>query len=313
MPDLGNVTRFGRYYLLREVVAREGFSSHVAAAGDDLRIVHVLPESSAAQVSSFVSRARGLMAEAPHPNVVAVVDAGAVDNRGYIATSPAVARTLRALWNKCAAVEIAFPVETAARIVSEVSRGLAHSGRTGSDGRFAAVSPGVVAISSEGRALLDVGLAMLLRHLGGERSGPRSYMTPEQARGDLLDDRTSVYSMGILLWELLTGRILFPLGESGEKDLVARRGVRPVVAPSERAPRVPRKFDAVCLSALRRARWRRYRDCDELADRLDRLLATRGVSSAEHPTLAFLRRVYGSELTTEEDEQRTLLASLAPA
>jgi eukaryotic-like serine/threonine-protein kinase len=312
MPDVRDYTKFGCYYLLRDLPTGDDFSSHLAAVrlakGNELRIVHILAEP--AETSSFVSRGLGLQRAEPHPNVVSVLDAGEVDNRGYIATSAEGCRNLRDLWNKCAAERIAFPVDAAAKIVSEVSRGLAHSNRMISDRTFATISPALVTISSNGKAQLNAGLAMLLRHLHGEHSGARSYVTPEQARGDILDHRTSVYSMGILLWELLTGRILFPLGDSHEKDLERRRRVRSVIAPSERAPRVPKEFDAVCVPALRRARWRRYRDCDAFSDRLDWLLAKRGGSHVTHATLALLRELYGQELALEEKEHRTLLGLL---
>src|SRR6185369_727544 len=114
---------------------------------------------------------------------------------------------------------IAFPVDVAAHIVKEMARGL-HYAHTFGSLRLVHrdVSPPNVLLSYSGEVkLTDFGLASstlkLEKTAPGIIYGKVSYMSPEQARGEPLDGRTDLYAAGIILWELLTGRQLFPSGK----------------------------------------------------------------------------------------------------
>ncbi len=116
--------------------------------------------------------------------------------------------------------------------------------------------------------LTDFGLAMSIlkmeRTTPGVVYGKLSYLAPEQARRQPLDGRVDIYAAGILLWELLTGRQLFPVagdgdgGNGGNFDAMARAREPQVVPPSTIAGRVPPELDRIVMRALAPEREDRY-------------------------------------------------------
>ena len=128
-------------------------------------------------------------------------------------------KDLRAVWNRCAKKGIAFPVDVAVYIAAKLCRGLHHA-HSFSQLKLVHrdVSPPNVLLSFFGEVkLTDFGLAAstlkIEKTAPGVVYGKVSYMSPEQARGETLDGRTDLYAVGIILWELLTGRQLFPQSE----------------------------------------------------------------------------------------------------
>ena len=155
-----------------------------------------------------------------HGNLVPVFDSGQVAGEIYLAMDYVEGKDLRATWNRCAKKGIAFPVDVAAHIVKELARGLDYAHGFG-DIKLVHrdVSPPNVLLSYSGEVrLTDFGLASstlkLEKTAPGIIYGKVSYMSPEQARGETLDGRTDLYASGIILWELLTGRQLFPSGKA---------------------------------------------------------------------------------------------------
>ena len=153
-----------------------------------------------------------------HGNLVPVFDSGQAGGEIYLAMDFVEGRDLRATWNRCAKKGIAFPVDVAAHIARELARGLYYAHNFG-DIKLVHrdVSPPNVLLSYSGEVkLTDFGLASstlkIEKTAPGIIYGKVSYMSPEQARGEKLDGRTDLYAAGIILWELLTGRQLFPSG-----------------------------------------------------------------------------------------------------
>ena len=104
--------------------------------------------------------------------------------------------------------------------------------------------------------------------------GKVAYMSPEQARGEKLDNRSDLYAAGIILWELLTGRQLFPPGKEQPQDLLKRARDPRVTPPSQRAPRVPAALDEICLRALSPQREDRFQTGDEFREASEVLHST---------------------------------------
>ncbi|HEX4417749.1 MAG TPA: protein kinase [Kofleriaceae bacterium] len=123
--------------------------------------------------------------------------------------------------------------------------------------------------------------------------GKVPYLSPEQARAEPLDGRSDLYSAGIVLWEMLTGRQLFPSSRrSPARDLRARTLNPEVTPPSKRAPRVPAALDEICLKALAADQRDRYAGCTELAQALQTWLAHNAPAIGDTQVASFMGQLF---------------------
>src|SRR4051812_20966147 len=284
--------RFGPYVLLKPL-ARGGMGAlYLALAGPEdsaklCVIKTVLPHLADKEYLQRFRDEAKVVVRLSHHNLVPVFDSGQAAGVIYLAMDYVDGRDLRATWNRCAKKGVAFPVDVAAYIVKELARGLHYAHGFG-DIKLVHrdVSPPNVLLSYAGEVkLTDFGLASstlkLEKTAPGIIYGKVSYMSPEQARGEPLDGRTDLYAAGIILWELLTGRQLFPSGKpagaAGEmqtSEELLRRVRNPEIAPpSKRASRVPVDLDRIALKALSPELKDRYVSCEELRHDLATFLA----------------------------------------
>jgi hypothetical protein len=98
-----------------------------------------------------------------------------------------------------------------------------------------------------------------------------------------------MYAAAIVLWELLTGRQLFPPGKDQPQDLLARAKNPEPMRPSKRAPRVPVELDEICLKALAASKDERYADCDAMRMALQSWLAQNAPTTDGTRMSAFAR------------------------
>ena len=159
------------------------------------------------QIERFRREARAV-AQVSHPNVVAVIDAGEDGGRPYIVFEYVDGETLKERIDRLGHL----PLDEAAAYSIEVGRGLAaaHARRL----VHRDVKPQNVLIDAEGRAkVTDFGIARELEHDGltktGRVLGTTDYVSPEQAMGQPVDARSDIYSLGVLLYEMLTGEVPF--------------------------------------------------------------------------------------------------------
>ena len=209
-----------------------------------------------------------------HGNIVHVVDFGEADGEHYLVMEWVDGVPLSGLLRTVAERGRHLPSEVVAHVVSEAAQGLhyAHTRADASGRRLSIVhrdvSPQNILLARQGDVKIsDFGIAKaadsVVRTEAGIQVGKLCYMAPEQARGDPLDARADVYALGIVLWECLTMRPLFPREEGGE---ALRAVIEPKhVAPSEVCATAPAALDAVVLKALAPARDARYPDAGALA------------------------------------------------
>lgn len=243
--------RLGRYTLFAHI-GRGGMADIYLAQADTglggsrlVVIKEVLPKLADSDdfAEMLVSEAK-LAAQLSHANVVKVEDLGRAGGSLYIAMEYVEGLDLREMLRRCAKTRVALPVEFSLRIVIEALRGLSFAHRARDDeGRplgivHRDVSPSNVLLSFEGEVkLCDFGIARanpLADALPEEAIlGKAGYMSPEQAHGEVVDARSDVFAVGIILWELLAGRRLYKAAE-GERLLdVARAAVIPALPPRE--------------------------------------------------------------------------------
>jgi hypothetical protein len=128
--------------------------------------------------------------------------------------------------------------------------------------------------------------------------GKVSYMSPEQCRGEVVDRRTDVFALGIVLYELTTGMMLF----QGEHDagIVERiLGDTPIDPPSERRADYPRNLEALILRMLERDRERRPATAREVQLELERIVREEGYTTSAQSTAAFLGEIFGTPAAHE--------------
>jgi serine/threonine protein kinase len=274
----------------------------------------VLPHLADAEyVARFRDEAK-VVVKLSHGNLIPVFDAGLVGGELFLAMDFVEGRDLRAVWNRCAKKQVAFPIDVAVYIVKELCRGLAYA-HSFPDLNLVHrdISPPNVLVSYTGEVkLTDFGLASstlkLEKTAPGIIYGKVAYMSPEQARGEKLDGRSDMYATGIVLWELLTGRQLFPPGKDQPQDLLARAKNPEVMRPSKRAPRVPVELDEICLKALAASKEDRYKDCDEMRMALQGWLATNAPTTDGTRMSSFLQELFSEDIVRERAERAEMLA-----
>jgi serine/threonine-protein kinase len=317
--------RFGNYLLLKPL-ARGGMGAlYLALSGPEESaklcvIKTVLPHLADKEYLQRFRDEAKVVVRLSHGNLVPVFDSGQVAGEIYLAMDFIEGKDLRATWNRCAKKGIAFPIDVAVHLTKELARGL-HYAHTFSDIKLVHrdVSPPNVLLSYSGEVkLTDFGLAAstlkMEKTAPGIIYGKVSYMSPEQARGDAPDGRTDLYAAGIILWELLTGRQLFPSVKQGPnaKDAITAeellRRVRDpeVVAPSKRATRVPPELDRIALKALAADLKDRYQTCEELRQDLATYLAQTAPATDSVRVASFLKELYAEDIASERKEREEL-------
>ncbi len=218
-------------------------------------------------VQMFLNEAR-LAAGLHHPNIAQVFDFGEDDGDYFFTMEYVAGRNLRQLIGAARRASVSLPLGCALHIIENVAAGLHHAHEhRDSDGKALQivhrdVSPSNVIVTYEGNVkLVDFGVAKIAAlgpaTLAGSLKGKVSYMSPEQCRGELVDRRSDIFSLGTLLWELTTGRQLFG-GDASGLALLKRVEEADVPPPTSLIPNYPPDLEEVLLKALARNRDDRY-------------------------------------------------------
>jgi hypothetical protein len=217
-----------------------------------------------------------------HPNVVEILDLGEENEILYLVMEWVDGESLSALRRR-AAERDGIPLRLALRIVASVCAGL-HSAHelVDDDGRSFGlvhrdVSPQNVLVGYDGNVkILDFGVAKIAgrttdtTNIGHARGKP-PYMAPEQALGREIDRRADVFSLGVILYQLLVGRHPF----RGENDIATLHNIisdQAVVPPSNLVPSISRPIEAIALRALEREPQRRFQTAQEFELALEAVL-----------------------------------------
>lgn len=245
-----------------------------------------------------------------HPNIVQVYDFQDYGDDGQLLSMEYVdGPDLRALSRAAQASGKKLPPHVAAYIVGEIAKGL-HYAHERKDERgepldivHRDVSPQNVLLSYEGAVkVADFGIASanLFREEVGVLKGKTGYMSPEQARAQKVDRRTDIYSLGVVLHELLTGRPLHGDLE-GDELLSAVRGGR-VEPPSTFALGVPTAFDELTLKALAVDPNERFQTAREFSSALSRALFDLGELVDAHTLELTIAQVYGERSVEQQTD-----------
>jgi beta-lactam-binding protein with PASTA domain/predicted Ser/Thr protein kinase len=229
-----------------------------------------------AEDQEFVERFRREASSAAalsHPNIVAIFDRGEWNGTYYIAMEYVAGRSLKEIVRERGALEPAAAIDVVVQILRAArfahKRGVIHRD----------LKPHNVIIDEEGRArVTDFGIARAGASdmtLTGSIMGTAQYLSPEQAQGLVVSAASDLYSVGVILYELLTGAVPFE-GETAVAIAFKQVSAEPL-APSALRPGLPPSLDAVVLRALAKDPAQRYADADELIVALE---AARGMLPA---------------------------------
>jgi len=283
--------RIGKYQLVRKLASGGMAEVFLAKAAGPrgfektLVLKRILPHlaEDPAFVEMFLGEAR-LAAQLEHPNIVQIFDFGEVEGSFFLAMEFIDGPNLRKLVKRAA--EEALPPAFCAKVVASAAEGLAyaHEFRDPETGEplgliHRDVSPDNILVSRQGAVkVVDFGIAKVAgqghRTLTGVVKGKVAYMPPEQLQAKAMDRRVDVYALGMVLYELLTGKRPFDAGT----DVSVMQAIlfESFIPVAQRRPDVPEALQQVLDKALAKDRERRYPDCRALQDDLERFVLSTG-------------------------------------
>ena len=256
----------------------------------------------------FVDEAK-VVTKLSHENLVYVFDFGMVGEQGYLAMEYLRGKTLAELWNRCAIRKVGFPLGVTLHIVSEIAAGLAYAhGLEPFDLVHRDISPSNVMLSYTGGVkLIDFGLAKwrskLAQTISGVNWGKVSYMSPEQHTGKPIDHRSDIFSLGLILWELLTGRQLYPNEQ-------VRSSTTEVPPPSQFNGAVEDGLDRVVLKALAMDPAERFQSAAGFGQSLARFMPK---DASKLGLSHFLAQLFDPDAKTEASEEEAMVTRAVAA
>ncbi len=224
-----------------------------------------------AEVSERFRREAEAAAQLLHPHICSIIDLGVSDGLVYMVLPYLAGGSLSDQIQRAGAVEPA----RAAAVAAQVACALDYAYRRGVIHRD--VKPDNVLFDEDGNAMLtDFGIATARFHgrltASGRAMGTPHYMSPEQAMGKLVDGRSDIYALGVVLYESLAG---FPPFDGADAFSVSYKQVHEApVSISQVSSRVPEALGAIVMRCLAKLPGDRYGRANDVADALIAFLAT---------------------------------------
>lgn len=315
---MNQITQFGPYKLIERISVGgmaevykatehgvEGFERTVAVK----RILPHIAEDDEF-ITMFKDEAK-IAGQLNHGNIAQIYNLGQQGDSFYIALEYVAGKDLRNIFTRCQQQGRPMPIAQACFVVMKICEGLdyAHNKRD-KHGRHLNivhrdVSPPNILVSYEGEVkLIDFGVAKaagrVSRTQAGILKGKFGYMSPEQVRGMPLDRRSDVFSLGVVLYEVLVGNRLF----QGDTDFATLEMVRTVdvALPSTKNAEISKDLEAIMMKALSGEPETRYQTAMELHDELQAFMFQHGMFYSRKDLAAWMRKQYAREIETEKDK-----------
>ncbi len=270
----------GRYHVI-EAIGAGGMATVYKAyqpALDRFVAIKVLPPQHASIVDfeeRFLLEARAI-AQLSHPNILPIYDVGLEKNISYFVMKYVPGLTLQDLMG------LVMPLEKVSKFIDQVAGALDHAHKRGVLHRD--IKPSNM-LMDEGEWLLlaDFGLAKVLEGqealtATGTSMGTPTYVSPEQAEGLAVDHRTDIYSLGIILYEMVTGNVPYQ-GET-PMSVLFKHVYEPLPPPTQFNPNLPPAVEAVVKKAAAKKPDERYQHAGELAAALRQAIVESGATAA---------------------------------
>src|SRR5689334_20485354 len=262
-------------------------------------------------ITMFIDEAK-IAVQLNHANIAQIFDLGKVDDSYFIALEFVHGKDLRGIYDRCKQKPVDgqphMPIAQACFIIMKACEGLdyAHNKRDVNGKELHLVhrdvSPQNILISYEGEVkLIDFGIAKAAGKASktqqGILKGKFGYMSPEQVRGLPLDRRSDIFSLGIVLYEMLTGERLF-VGESDFSTLEKVRNVE-ILPPSTYNRRISDELERIVMKALAKDVDDRYQNAIDLHDDLQAFVYTAGEFYSRKDLAGWMKKTFGKEIEDE--------------
>lgn len=322
--DKRQASPMGQYYLMEEIAQGgmakiyKGLSYDVHGIKKTVVIKKILPHIAASKefIDSLIDEAK-IAVSLSHGNIAQVYDLGRSGDDYFIVMEYVDGKSLSLIHKKCLALGKLIPIPYLCHLICELLSGLDYMHRrSDEEGRplhivHRDISPQNIMVSFSGTLkIIDFGIAKSAFKVGSTDSGilkgKFSYMSPEQARGDPIDHRSDIFSVGIIIHEMLTGKRLFKADDSRQTIRNVRRAK--VDLPSSFREDIPEELDSIVLKALARNRRHRYAFGSDMKDDLLKFLANKYPEFKPSEVGDFLTDFFKDELSKrgrEEEEAKT--------
>ncbi len=308
---------FGKYHLLERLavggMAEIYLAKSFGAAGFErlLVIKKILPHMAEDEefITMFIDEAR-IASTLNHSNIAQINELGKEGGAYFIAMEYVHGKDLSRIYERSTQSKRSVPIPLAVLIASRICEGLDYAHRrTDSTGKnlkiiHRDVSPGNVLVSYDGDVkLIDFGIAKATNRMGrttaGTLKGKFGYMSPEQVRGLPLDHRSDVFTVGILLYEMLTGERLF----GGESDFGTLEKVRNAIVtpPTTYNSKIPKELERTVLRALAKEPEERHEWASDLQEDLVRYLMHDGSLITGKSLASFVRDLFAKDIARENE------------
>jgi tRNA A-37 threonylcarbamoyl transferase component Bud32 len=296
----------GRYRIVRHLasggMAELFIARQEAMGGFEKEIVVKILQGKYAEnprvVQMFLDEAR-LAAKLNHQSIVHVYDVADDGGMKYIAMEYIRGETLTDIVRRGLSVGRYIPLEHAVHVVRQTAAGLgyAHSAHDleGKQLRIVHrdVSPTNILVTMEGQTkIVDFGIARVqdeLRDEAGVRPGKASYMSPEQVRGEGVDYRSDIFSLGIILYEIALGQRLF----RGPADTVMKRILEETIPPPTAIKRdFPPALEQIVMRALEKRPEDRYQSAEQMRVDLEEFLADEGLRTGSRRMALYMKDIF---------------------
>src|SRR5918911_1723571 len=302
---------FDKRYVIKRKLGSGGMADVDLAEDQELgrRVALKMLDERHATDEQFVERFRREAQSAAslnHPNIVSIFDRGQAEGTYYIAMEYLDGRTLKELLVRNGPTPIPIAIDYARQILSA----LAFAHRNGIVHRD--IKPHNIVVGPDGRLkVTDFGIARSGASQmteAGSIVGTAQYLSPEQARGAPVDPRSDLYSLGIVMYEMLTGKVPF----TGETPVeIAMKHLSQIPEPpSELRPEVPHDLDAVVMRALAKDPEQRYGSAEEMDADLARV--ARGVAVARETEDAMTQGLSGGGISNAQTMVQPPRTTVAP-
>ena len=324
---------FGQYQLL-EKIAQGGMAEIFKGKALDSQglerpvvIKRILPHIAASQefVQMLIDEAK-IAVMLNHGNIAQVYDLGKVGDDYFIVMEYVEGKSISQIMKRLKLIGQLIPIPFAMALCSEIANGLDYMHRkTDDEGHplhivHRDISPQNVILSVYGTVkIIDFGIAKAKNKVSitdsGVLKGKFAYMSPEHAEGMKLDNRNDIFSLGVILYELLTGERLFK-GKTNPETVKRVKKAR-VPTPSGKRDEIPKALDAIVFKALARDRNQRYTSAGELSQDLHRLQIQIAPEFTPQQLVTFLHdlfpenapEIYRQQISQEPTPSRPLIIS----